>query len=115
MNVDLPTVSIAIVTFNSARYIRRCLEAVLAQDGVLLRVVVADNGSTDETRTILREFQGRIQVILSHRNAGFAAGQNLAIRASEGTDWVLTLNPDVLMQPGFVRRLLAAGSADPTV
>jgi len=115
MNVDLPTVSIAIVTFNSARYIRRCLEAVLAQDGVPLRVVVADNASTDETRTILTEFQGRIQVILCHRNAGFAAGQNLAIRACEGANWVLTLNPDVLMQPGFVRCLLAAGSADPTV
>jgi GT2 family glycosyltransferase len=115
MNVDLPTVSIAIVTFNSARYIRRCLEAVLAQDGVLLRVVVADNASTDDTRTILREFQGRIQVVLCHRNAGFAGGQNLAIHASEGSDWVLTLNPDVLMQPGFIRRLLEAGSADPTV
>ena len=115
MNVDLPTVSIAIVTFNSARYIRRCLEGVLAQDGVPLRVVVADNASTDETRTILSEFQGRIQVILCPRNQGFATGQNLAIRASEGAEWVLTLNPDVLMQPGFIRRLLDAGSADPTV
>jgi GT2 family glycosyltransferase len=115
MNVDLPTVSIAIVTFNSARYIRRCLEAVLAQDGVSLRVVVADNASTDGTHAILSEFQGRIQVILCPRNVGFAAGQNRAIEASAGADWVLTLNPDVLMQPGFVRHLLDAGSADPTV
>jgi GT2 family glycosyltransferase len=115
MNVDLPTVSIAIVTFNSARYIRRCLEAVLTQEGVPLRVVVADNASTDDTRTILSEYQGRIQAIFCPRNEGFATGQNLAIRASEGAEWVLTLNPDVLMQPGFVRRLLEAGSADPTV
>lgn len=115
MNVDLPTVSIAIVTFNSARYIRRCLNAVMQQEGVRLRVVVADNASTDETRTILREFQERINVISCSRNAGFAAGQNLAIQASADADWVLTLNPDVLMEAGFVRNLLDAGSADPTV
>jgi GT2 family glycosyltransferase len=115
MNVDLPTVSIAIVTFNSARYIRRCLNAVMEQEGVRLRVVVADNASTDETRTILSEFQQRIEVISCQCNAGFAAGQNLAIQASAGADWVLTLNPDVLMKPGFVRNLLDAGSADPTV
>jgi GT2 family glycosyltransferase len=115
MNVDLPTVNIAIVTFNSARYIRRCLNAVMEQEGVRLRVVVADNASTDETRTILGEFRGRIEVIFCERNAGFAAGQNLAIQASVSADWVLTLNPDVLMKPGFVRNLVDAGSADPTV
>jgi GT2 family glycosyltransferase len=115
MNVDLPRVSIAIVTFNSARYIRRCLHAVMEQDGVRLRIVVADNASTDETRRILDEFRGRIEIIPCPRNMGFAAGQNLAIRASADADWILTLNPDVLMEPGFVRNLLYAGSADPTV
>jgi GT2 family glycosyltransferase len=115
MNVDLPSVSIAIVTFNSARYIRRCLNAVMEQEGVRLRVVVADNASTDETRAILGEFWERIEVISCPRNAGFAAGQNLAIQASAGADWVLTLNPDVLMKPGFVRSLLDAGSVEPTV
>jgi GT2 family glycosyltransferase len=115
MNVELPTVSIAIVTFNSARYIRRCLDAVVAQDGPSLRVVVVDNASTDQTRGILAEFHDRIDVIPCPRNVGFAAGQNLAIHASAGADWVLTLNPDVLMQPGFVRNLVEAGAADPTV
>ena len=81
----------------------------------IYEVVVADNASTDETRAILSEFQGRIEVISSQRNAGFAAGQNLAIQACTGADWVLTLNPDVLLEPGFVRNLLDAGSADPTV
>jgi GT2 family glycosyltransferase len=112
MNVGSPTVSIAIVTFNSARYIRRCLEAVLAQQGPSLQVVVADNASTDSTLRILKEFQNCIRVIACPRNTGFAAGQNLAIRASAGADWVLTLNPDVLMQPGFVRSLVDAGAAD---
>ncbi len=115
MNVGLPRVSIAIVTFNSARYIRRCLESVFAQEGPPFQIVVADNASTDETRRILAEFRGRIQLISCASNTGFAAGQNLAIRASDGADWVLTLNPDVLLKPGFVRSLVESGSSDPSV
>jgi GT2 family glycosyltransferase len=112
--VPYGSVSIAIVTFNSSRYIRRCLEAVLAQEGAPLEVVVADNASTDDTPSILRSFQNRIRVIQNTRNIGFAAGQNRAIRESRA-DWVLTLNPDVLLEPGFVRRLVESGASDSSV
>jgi GT2 family glycosyltransferase len=109
------SVSIAIVTFNSSRYIRRCLEAVLAQDGAPIEVVVADNASTDDTLSILRSFKSRIRVIQNTRNLGFAAGQNRAIQASRGADWVLTLNPDVLLEPEFVRKLVESGASDSSV
>jgi GT2 family glycosyltransferase len=112
------SVTIAIVTFNSSRYIRRCLEAVLAQEGVPLEVVVVDNASEDDTVSILRRFKDRIQVVRNSRNTGFAAGQNAAIAmgaAARRTDWVLTLNPDVLLQPGFVERLVESGASDSSV
>jgi GT2 family glycosyltransferase len=107
-------VSVAIVTYNSERYIRRCLEAVLKQTGVALDVVVVDNASTDATRAILQRYRGRIRTIHNDHNAGFAAGQNQAIRASRA-DWVLTLNPDVLLLPDFIRTLVEAGEADGSV
>ena len=107
-----PTVCAAIVTYNSARYIRRCLEAVIRQEGVPIEIVVVDNGSTDGTAAVLRQFRGRVRVIHCGRNLGFAEAQNRAIRASS-TEWVLTLNPDVLLRPGFVRALVEAGQADP--
>jgi GT2 family glycosyltransferase len=106
------SVCVAIVTFNSGRYIRRCLEAVLRQEGVPVEVVVVDNGSTDGTLAALREFRGRVRVIRCGRNLGFAEAQNRAIRASS-TEWVLTLNPDVLLRPGFIRALVEAGQTDP--
>jgi GT2 family glycosyltransferase len=106
-----PTVGVAIVTCNSARYIRRCLEALLEQEGVILQVAVAENASTDATRQILKEFKGRIKVLYQNRNVGFAEGQNRAIRALN-TEWILTLNPDVLLLPGFVRKLVEAGEVD---
>jgi GT2 family glycosyltransferase len=105
-------ICVAIVTCNSARYIRRCLEAVLQQEGVPLEVVVVDNASSDDTRQILKEFRRRIRVIHSSRNLGFAEAQNRAIRSSTA-EWVLTLNPDVLLLPGFIRTLRDAGDADP--
>ena len=111
----LPQVHIcaAIVTYNSERYIRRCLEAVLEQTGTSIETVVVDNASTDGTRAILRRFKGRIRTIYNDRNVGFAAAQNQAIRASTA-DWVLTLNPDVLLLPDFIRMLWNAGEADKT-
>ena len=104
---------VAIVTYNSERYIRRCLEGVLEQEGVSIEAVVVDNASTDGTRAILRKFKNRIRTIYNDRNLGFAEAQNQAIRASR-SDWVLTLNPDVLLLPHFVRTLLDAGEADPS-
>jgi GT2 family glycosyltransferase len=106
-----PSVCVTVVTFNSERYIRRCLETVLEQEDVEFEVVVVDNASTDRTRKILKEFKGRIRVILSDRNLGFAEGQNRAIRATHA-DWVLTLNPDVLLDRGFIRQLVEAGESD---
>ena len=106
------TVCVSITTYNSGRYIRRCLDSVLEQQAVLLEVVVVDNASTDATREILKHYRGSIRVILNRRNEGFAAAQNHAIRASRA-EWVLCLNPDVLLEPGFIRGLVDAGEIDP--
>ncbi len=108
-------VCVTIVTCNSGRYIRRCLEAVLRQEGVTLEVIVVDNASTDETREILEEFECRaVRSIFSPVNLGFAEGQNRGIRAGD-SQWVLTLNPDVLMRPGFLRNLVDAARADSAI
>jgi GT2 family glycosyltransferase len=104
-------VCVAIVTYNSDRYIRRCLEGVLEQEGIAAEIVVVDNASSDGTRAILRRFKNRIRTIYNDRNLGFAEAQNQAIRASSA-EWVLTLNPDVLLLPHFIRTLWDAGQSD---
>lgn len=104
-------VSVTIVTYNSGRYIKRCLESVLAQKGPQFEVIVIDNNSTDGTRDILERYEDRCTILYNDRNAGFAAAQNQAIRLSRG-NWVLTLNPDVLLMPYFIQALLEAGRLD---
>jgi GT2 family glycosyltransferase len=107
-------VSITIVTYNSGRFIRRCLESVLAQQYPHKEVIVIDNASTDGTAGILEQFEERCQVYHNAVNIGFAAAQNQAIALACGA-WVLTLNPDVLLRPHFIRALVEAGQADPHI
>ena len=93
-------VSVTVVTYNSGRFIKRCLESVLEQKYPNLEVVVVDNASTDGTVDLLEQFSDRCRIYYNDENLGFAAAQNQAI-ALAGGDWVLTLNPDVLLASEF--------------
>ena len=107
-------VSVTLVTYNSGRFIKRCLESVLAQKYPLKEIIVVDNASTDGTVDILEQFDDRCRVYYNDENIGFAAAQNQAIKLSNG-DWVLTLNPDVLLLPNFIQALVDAGKFDSSI
>jgi GT2 family glycosyltransferase len=107
-------VSVTIVTYNSGGFIKRCLDAVLAQKYRDIEVVVVDNASTDGTIDILEQFGEKIRILYNDENLGFAAAQNQAIAHSRG-EWVLTLNPDVFMMPGFIAQLVEAGQLHPRI
>ncbi len=107
-------VSVTIVTYNSGRFIKRCLESVLEQKYQHLEVVVIDNASTDGTVDLLEQFADQCRIYYNDHNIGFAAAQNQAIALAKG-DWVLTLNPDVLLLPKFIEQLVEAGQIDPKV
>jgi GT2 family glycosyltransferase len=107
-------VSVTIVTYNSGRFIKRCLESVLDQEYPFKEVIVIDNNSTDGTIDILEPFENRCRIIYNEENIGFAAAQNQAIAASNA-EWILTLNPDVLLLKGFLEALVSAGNLDARV
>jgi GT2 family glycosyltransferase len=111
---QLDFVSVTLVTYNSGRFIKKCLESVLAQKYTDLELIVIDNASTDGTVDILEQFDGRCRIVYNEKNIGFAAAQNQAISLSRG-EWVLTLNPDVLLLPGFIQQLVEAGQLHPRI
>jgi GT2 family glycosyltransferase len=107
-------VSVTIVTYNSGRFIKRCLESVLEQKYPNLEIIIVDNASTDGTVDLLEQFEDQCSIHYNDQNIGFAAAQNQAIRLSSG-EWVLTLNPDVLLLKNFIQALVEAGQIDPKV
>ncbi len=108
------SVSVTIVTYNSGRFIKRCLESVLSQRYPSRDIIVIDNASMDGTVDILEQFEDRCTIVYNDENIGFAAAQNQAIAISRG-DWVLTLNPDLLLLPDFIQALVDAGGMNPKI
>ncbi|MBI4458910.1 MAG: glycosyltransferase family 2 protein [Acidobacteria bacterium] len=107
-------VSVTIVTHDSEPSLARCLDSVLEQDCPELEIIVVDNASRDGTRAILERYRDRVKIVHNPENRGFSAAQNQAIGLANG-EWVLALNPDVLLAPNFVSCLLRAGSLNPAV
>lgn len=89
--------SIVIVTWNSERWITRCLQALPAAcEGLEYEVVVYDNASRDDTLRLIGNEDARL--ISSAANDGFAAGTNRAIHATSGR-YIFLLNPDCELAP----------------
>ncbi|MEO6785538.1 MAG: glycosyltransferase family A protein, partial [Chthoniobacteraceae bacterium] len=89
--------SVVIPTFNRSAWLVAAIESVLAQTEPAFEIIVADDGSTDDTLAVLRRYEGRVKV-LTQRNAGPAAARNLGIGATTG-DYVAFLDSDDLWFP----------------
>lgn len=107
-------VSVAIANWNGASYIGRCVDALHAQTVRPGRIVVVDNGSTDGSADLLRRTYPDVMLLTRPVNEGFCRGYNLAIQASDSR-YVLILNADVFVDPGFVEVALSVLQSRPTV
>ncbi|MBI4279942.1 MAG: glycosyltransferase [Armatimonadetes bacterium] len=100
-----PTISVVILTWNSAPLLRRCLEALRAhgpRDGV--EVIVVDNGSRDDVQGILRVVMPSATLIRNAANRGVAAARNQGLLRAAGRCVVL-LDVDTEVRPGALERM----------
>lgn len=107
-------VSVLIATYNSAPFLEACLASIRRQTHGSVEIIIVDNASTDGTRKILEQWGERAKIVFNENNIGFSAAQNQGIRAAAG-DWLLALNPDVVLSPGFIAEMVGAGNLDPKV
>ncbi|MFM7671070.1 MAG: glycosyltransferase family 2 protein [Bacteroidota bacterium] len=96
-----PKVSIVILNWNGAHHLRRFLPAVQKTTYPNVEIVVADNGSSDDSLTVLHNEFPAVRVIKLDRNHGFAEGYNLALQKVEA-DYFMILNSDVLVSPPWL-------------
>lgn len=104
--------TIVIPNYNGIAYLQKCLASLrqdLAQDPA--PVIVVDNGSTDGSREWIEENCPEAELIALPENTGFPAAVNLGIRRAE-TPYVILLNNDTEVRPGFTRALVDAIEAD---
>lgn len=112
---ELPLVSVIVVNWNGLAYLPECLDSLAAQTYRALDIIVVDNGSTDGSVEYLRsQAAGRLELIESPTNLGFAGGNNLGIRAAKGA-YVALLNNDAVAAPSWVEALVGAAESDPVV
>ncbi|HLJ57457.1 MAG TPA: glycosyltransferase family 2 protein [Chthonomonadaceae bacterium] len=100
-----PELSIAIVNWNTRDLLLGALESIYRSEGVTPEVIVVDNASSDGSADAVRSCYPQVRLFANAWNAGYAAGNNQAIQSAEG-DYVLLLNPDVLLPPTGLRRAL---------
>ena len=106
-----PTVSVVIPAYNYARYLSMAIESALAQTHPPLEVIVVDDGSTDETPSVLAAHGDRIRAI-RQPNGGAGAARNTGIAAARG-DYLAFLDSDDLWRRDKLELQLARFARDP--
>lgn len=104
-------VAIVILNWNGHKMLESFLPSVVSNSEGC-EVVIADNGSTDDSLKFLQEHYPALRVIALDRNYGFAEGYNRALAQVEA-DYYVLLNDDVEVTPGWVETVFSALEKDP--
>ena len=111
-----PQTAVIILNWNGAELLRRYLPSVVANTPEdLADVIVADNGSSDNSLQILAEEFPSVKVIRFRENLGFAEGYNQAIASCAGYGLTVLLNSDVETPEGWLQPIVNAMDADPAL
>jgi glycosyltransferase involved in cell wall biosynthesis len=113
LRADRPRVGIFVQAYNTARYIGECLESVLAQgSGYALDVLVIDDASPDGTVDEVRRFGDRVRLVRHQTNTGATATANEGY-AAVGGEFVMRLDSDDRLRPGFLDQTVPVLTAHP--
>jgi GT2 family glycosyltransferase len=98
--------TIVIPNYNGLKYLPECLDSLLALDSQepAFNIIVVDNASTDGSKLLMQTLYSQIRTIYLSSNTGFSHAVNVGIKAAH-TPYVILLNNDTIVKPGFVRHL----------
>lgn len=112
----LPLVVVVVLNWNLPTETADCVASLLAGDYSHQRVLVVDNGSTDDSVACLRaRFGTQIEIIETGANLYFAGGMNAGLRwaLEAGAEWVLLMNNDTFVAPDMLSRLVQTALEHP--
>ena len=114
-------VTIIILNYNGWRDTIDCLESLSKQTYKELRIVVADNGSQDDSvrqiTTWAKSHNPQLHILPLGENYGFAKGNNMAIQHMQSfpTDYFMCLNNDTILEPDCIEKLVAYANTHPEI
>lgn len=107
---EFPLVSVVLGTYNGEAYLHEQLRSVLAQTWPALEIIAIDDGSTDRTVDILREYAGRdprLQVVVNGRNLGFIRNFEKGCRLATGK-YIALCDQDDYWFPEKIAKMVGA-------
>jgi GT2 family glycosyltransferase len=107
-----PTTAVVIPNWNGMRWLADCLRSLAEQTRSPAETIVVDNGSTDGSLELLRAHEPGVTVVSLATNTGFAHAVNRGIEAASA-ELVVLLNNDVILEPDWLERMVAAIESDP--
>lgn len=109
ISARMPKVSVIVLCYNNLDFTKNCLSSIEQYTEYRnLELIVVDNGSSDGTEQYLRDFAAsrkHVKVIINRKNLGFAAGNNVGLKAATG-DYLILLNNDTYVTRGWIVPLL---------
>lgn len=108
------TVGIVLVNYNGMKFMPECLESLARLDYPQAQIVIVDNASTDGSADWAAAHFPDLALVRHAENLGITGGNNAGIAwcREQGCDWVLLLNNDTIVEPGFLRCLMDHAEPD---
>jgi glycosyltransferase involved in cell wall biosynthesis len=115
---DLSTVDVVIPCYNYGRYLRGCVQSVMSQSGVNVRVLVIDDASSDDTSVVgkaLAASDSRVSFRRHETNKGHIATYNEGLIEWSTADYAVLLSADDMLAPGSLDRAVRVMNADTSI
>ena len=114
MKQPLPLVTVIVVTLNNLNLLRDCLRSLYAQVYGAIEIIVVDNGSDEDIRSMLAKEFPEVRAVRLDKNHGFAGGNNRGIKIAQGK-YVALINNDAVASPQWISSLVATAESDANI
>ncbi|NQU27554.1 MAG: glycosyltransferase family 2 protein [Candidatus Marinimicrobia bacterium] len=109
-----PLISIIVLNYNGKQFLKECFDSLLAATYQQVELLMVDNASTDDSVEYIQRNYPQVKVVNSGGNIGYSAGNNAGIAEAAGK-YVLLLNNDIEVTPGWLEPIIEEFESDPRI
>ncbi|MDA0986941.1 MAG: glycosyltransferase family 2 protein [Bacteroidetes bacterium] len=113
----MPKIAAVILNYNSHKDVENCVNSLLRYSNEINEIIIVDNNSRKESLNYILNNIKNVQIVKRRLNDGYAAGNNEGIKTaiSNGADYILIMNPDIIISENILRPLIETLSADSSI